>query len=183
MDNINDTLNMEIERVTDWLKLNKLSLNVQKTKAMLFHTSKKKVKTPQLKIDDSAIQFVEDFNLLGMILDSNLTWKKHLEMISNKISRTSGVLNRLKNYLPQHILLTLYNTLVLPHFNYDILLWGEKTARLEKLQKKLVRIISNSKFNSHTDPLFKRLRILKVTHLCALHELKFCFKLHHCFLP
>jgi exonuclease III len=181
--NIDRKLNTEIEKITKWLKLNKLSLNVQKTKAMIFHTSRRKIRNPKLKIESNDILFVTEFNFLGIHLDSNLRWQTHINKISNKISRANGIFNRMKHILPENILLTLYNTLVLPHFNYGVLLWGGHLNRLERLQKKTIRAVTNSKYNGHTEPLFKRLKVLKVTHIRALHELKFCFKLHHHLLP
>ena len=129
------------------------------------------------------IEIVDKFNFLGFILDKELKWKVHIQSITKKISKIMGVLCRLKHFLPEEILLTIYNTLVLPHLNYGILLWGQQSEKLVKLQKKLVRIITNSRYNSHTDPLFKKLKLLKVTDLCALHELKFCFKLENLLLP
>jgi hypothetical protein len=60
---------------------------------------------------------------------------------------------------------------------------GHKSDKIFGLQKKIVRIISGTKYNSHTEPLFKKLKILKVRHLCALHEFNFCFKLENRSLP
>ena len=92
-------------------------------------------------------------------------------------------MNKLKNFLTEYILLTLYNTLVLPHLSYGILLWGCQINRLERLQKKIVRIITHSKYNAHTEPIFKKLSILKVSDLKVLHELKFCYQLENNNLP
>jgi hypothetical protein len=180
---IERTLNKELENISNWLKLNKLSLNLQKTKAMLFHTPQRKVNSPEIQIDDYKVMYVDHFNYLGIHFDSHLKWNKHLEIISKKVSKTIGIINRLKRFLPHNILITLYNTLVLPHLNYGVLLWGWRSERLVKSQKKLVRIITNSRYNEHTDPLFKKLKILKATHISMLHELKFCFKLQNYLLP
>ena len=176
-------LNGELKKIHDWLKLNKLSLNIGKTKAMVFHMPQKRIINPKLKINGYDIEIVDSFNFLGIHLDKDLKWKNHLDIIRKKISRIMGVLCRLKHFLPENILLTIYNALVLPHLNYGNLLWGHFSEKLVKLQNKMVRIITNSHYNSHADPLFKKLRVLKATHLCALHELKFCFKLKNSLLP
>ena len=97
-------------------------------------------------------------------------------MISKKVSRANGILCRLKHCLPKHILQTLYNSLVLPHFNYGILSWGFTATHLSKLQKRVIRTISNSKYNAHTDPLFKSLGLLKLDDICNLNILKFYFQ-------
>ena len=83
---------------------------------------------------------------------------------------------RLKNCIPMETQLTLYNTLVLPFFNYGILAWGNKSSGLIKIQKKCVRLIVSSKYNAHTDPIFKRLELLKISDLLTQQELKFMYK-------
>ncbi len=89
-------INAELMLVNDWLKLNKLSLNVQKSKYIIFHTPKKKVDSLHLIIDGTIIERVSDFNFLGLTLDENLNWKGHLNKISNNISKCIGILNKIK---------------------------------------------------------------------------------------
>ena len=84
-----------------------------------------------------------------------MSWKHHINSISNQISRSVGVLNRLKYILPTHVKLMIYNALILSRINYAILLWGYNSERILKLQKKAMRIISLQKYNAHTEPLFK----------------------------
>ncbi len=84
-----------------------------------------------------------------------------IDKIANKISRTLGVMNKLKHFLPKYTLKIIYSSLIAPHFNNNILLWGFNTHRLIKLQKRAIIIITDSKYNSHTEPLLKSLNILK----------------------
>ena len=181
--NLEQEINNELNAINDWLKLNKLSLNITKTKAMCFHTPQKIVKIPNLVIDNHKIDFVNDFNYLGIILDKNLNWKSHVEALSKKISKTVGIMNRLKNFIPTSTLLTIYNSLILSHLNYGILIWGWQAKKLYKIQKRAVRTIANSKYNAHTDPLFKRFNLLKISDLCVLHDLKFCYKYKRGIVP
>ena len=94
-----------------------------------------------------------------------------------------GIMCRLKNFLPTDTLRILYNSLILPHLQYSILSWGFKRGRLEKLQKRTIRIISNTKYNSHTDPLFKKLNLLKLKDLFELNVLKLFYKFKNNSLP
>ena len=71
----------------------------------------------------------------------------------------------------------------LPYLNYGLLLWGSCSESIFKLQKRVVRTISISKYNAHTNPIFKHLRLLKLQDLCTLSELKFCHRLEHNMLP
>ena len=85
-------------------------------------------------------------------------------------------MHRLKEHLPSNILQMIYNSLVLPHLNYGVLLWGHKNSRIALLQKKCVRIIKHSKFNAHTEPIFKELNLLKMNDIFLHQQLKFYFK-------
>ena len=82
------------------------------------------VNYPKLKINDHVIERVQNFNFLGLLVHYNMTWYKHIEKVSLKISRPIGILNRLKLSYPQCILLTLYNTLIMPHLHYSLLTCG-----------------------------------------------------------
>ena len=96
-----------------------------------------------------------------MTIDKHLNWKPHIEKISSKISRALGIINKLKHYLPLNIKQTMYNTMILPHINYGILSRGFRENRLATLQKRAMRIITSSKYNAHTEPLFKQFKMLK----------------------
>ena len=77
----------------------------------------------------------------------------------------------------------LYNSLILPHINYGILVWGYACKRVTILQKKAIRIITLSKHNSHTEPLFKRLNLLNMFDIHKLCQLKFYYKYVNHMLP
>ena len=176
-------INTELGKISDWLKLNKLSLNINKTKAMIFRTPQKTVQPPTIEIDNTPIEFVHEFNFLGIIIDQHLTWNAHIKYIRNKLSKVAAVLTKLKNFLPKPTLLTLYNSMFLPHINYGLLLWGSGSESIFNLQKRALRIINNSNYNAHTEPLFKSTKLLKIKDLCTLQELKFCHRLENKSLP
>jgi len=178
-----EAINAELSKINNWFKLNRLSLNSNKTKAMLFHTIQKRVRTPILMLENNEIEFVNEFNYLGIILDSHLNWKSHTMHIAKKIAKTNGIMTRLKNILPQNILLLLYNSLILPHMNYGILVWGTHLGTLSKVQKKSIRIIMKAKYNAHTEPIFKSLGLLKISDILRVIEYKFMYKLENQLLP
>ena len=113
------------------------------------------------------------FEFLGITIDESLTWNDHICKIQKKIAKILGVMNRVKRFLPTETLLVIYNSLVLSHLLYGVLLWGLKSNRLMKLQKRAIRIITKSKYNSHTNPLFKQLSLLKLDDILHLQEWKF----------
>ena len=184
---LNDELiNNELHKITNWLSANKLSLNVKKTKFMVFHTAQRHITYPKLNINNVAIEQVTQFNFLGFILNSSLTSTSHVQHISVKLSRVIGLMYRLKHIYPQSVLLLLYNTLVVSHFNYCLLIWGSKIVNnhsLHKLQKKALRIIWNSDYVAHSEPICKALSLLKVTDMYNIALWKFYFKLMNNTLP
>ena len=177
------TLNNEMGNISDWFKVNKLALNEKKTKYMLFGMPQREIKSINLKIDEKQIEMVKQFNFLGLELDNNMNWSCHINKIATKISKSIGIMNKVKYILPQHILLMLYNTLILPHLNYCLLTWGTQTTRMFKLQKKAMRILNLSKYNAHTEPIFKMLRILKLEDLYKYRMMKFYYKLRTFNIP
>ena len=181
-DNINDqtskAINYELELITDWLGLNKLSLNAKKTKMIIFHHRQRNISQLNLKlcINNTQIEQVKEFNFLGTVLDECMTWNSHIQKISSRISCVVGTLNRLKRFLPSEILKMIYSALILPHLNFGVLLWGSNIKRVFKLQKLALRAITASKYNAHTSPLFIKLKLLKIHDIFKLNMLKFYFK-------
>ena len=91
--NIQTNLNDELEKINMWFKVNKLSLNQNKTKAMLFHPSQKKPVNIDIMIEGKRIEIVKEFKYLGITLDSHLSWKPHITYLKKKISKTNGILS------------------------------------------------------------------------------------------
>ena len=179
-------INSELDSIFNWLCSNKLSLNVSKTKFACFHTKQKRIVYPDLKINTISIDRVSEFNFLGLIISSDLKWSKQIDHIALKISKVIGIMYRLRPTLPEDILLTIYNSLVMPPFNYCHLVWGcniHEGHKLHLLQKKALRIVTNSYFIAHSEPLSKRLRVVKVIDMFEIILWKFYYKLMNNMLP
>ena len=102
--NISNHINAELNEICKWLSSNKLFLNAPKTKYMLFHFPQRRITDIDLtlKINDLHIDRVHEFNFLGTIIHETLEWTRHIDKVANKISRTLGILNKLKHVLPIH---------------------------------------------------------------------------------
>ena len=133
--NKNNKLNKELAEISTWLKVNKLSLNSAKSKFMIFRKPQKQIKLPIVKINGIQIECADNFNFLGAIINNNLTWKSHLNKVSNKIVRIIGIMNKLKFTFSQNILINIYNPLIIPHINYCVLLWRGKTIEFLNYKK------------------------------------------------
>ena len=133
---LNGNINKELCKIDKWLKLNKLSLNTTKSKFSIFHMPQKRVEIPLININNVNIECVANFDFLGVTIDKKLSWNGHTDTISLKLSRCVGILNKLKRFLPQHILLTIYNSMFLPHINYFILAWGYNHQKIKLKYKR-----------------------------------------------
>ena len=144
---------------------------------MVFHSNEKKVLYPKLFIDDIEMKRVDYFICLGLQLNHTLKWNKQLRCVSLKIEKITGLLHKLKSEHPTSILKSIYNTLILPNFNYCILSWGSQIDKIFLLQKRAIRNISKSNSRAHTEPLFKEHNILKVHDIYHMEILKLYSKL------
>ena len=137
-------------------------------------------------LNGAHLKQVRSTKFLGIHIDENLSWKSHIDVITAKISKNIGVMNRLKYVLPSSILLTLYNSFVLPYLNYSILTWESPTPKCNKLltlQKRAVRTISKTGLHEHSGTRFANLKILKFSDLYHLNLGKFMYKHMNHVLP
>ena len=152
--NINVLPNRWFEKNCVWLKINRLSLNNSKFKFMLFYQRQKSLTIPNIKINNTDLQCIDNFNFGGLIFNKHLGWADHVNRLSNKICRIIGIMNKLKFQLPQNILLTIYNSLIL----------SQPVAMSRNIyinfKKQVIRIIDKSPRFSHTNP-FKPAQILQ----------------------
>ena len=167
-----ETMNRELKEVCNWFKCNKLSLNASKTNLMLLGTAYKTRNsntTHSIYLDGCKLTRVAHTKFLGMIIDENLTWKTHIENVCKLCSRNIGVLNKVKHFLPKKSLYQLYCSFILPYLTYGILLWGNASmnymTKVFKLQKRALRIISNSSYLCHTKPLFEKYNTMTIFQL------------------
>ena len=151
IDIVSTLINSELNKIADWLAMNKLSLHVQKkTKFMIFHYRQWVITEndiPCLMINNTLIERVTEFNYLGLTVNEYMNWNSHTQKIANKISRTLGVMNGLKRYLPISAMKLMYDSLILSHLQFGITNWGFEWDRISKLQKRALRIMTNSKYN------------------------------------
>ena len=175
-------INKELEKLNIWFKLNKLTLNVDKTKCMFFH-KRRAVPSINLSMNNIPIDIVPHFNYLGITLDEHLSWKTHVAMVNGKLSKINGILNRLKYIYPTHVPLTIYKSLFVPHINYGSLVWGQNFNSICKLQKKVIRTVTRSNYIAHSKPLLKELNLLSVKDIMDLKLIIVLHKLYDNKLP
>ena len=136
--------------VADWFRANKLSLNLDKTNFMIFHPYQRTICNINIQIDNKVLTSVNTTKFLGVIIDKNINWKPHIQKVKLCISKIVGVMYKLKDFIPKHVLLSLYKTLLLPHLNYCAIVWANASPSIVNyvflLQKRAIRIICNVAF-------------------------------------
>lgn len=160
--------------------MNSLKLNINKTKAVLFHPRHAYVQLPTILLNNTKIEVIKSFKSLGVYFSQNMTWDDHVNYIINKLSRTTGIMRRHCYYFPTSVNILIYNSLFLSLLNYAFLVWSTTTAgnisKLTVLQKSALRLACKVPYRYHTADLFKKYHIIQVTSmydykLCRLYKL------------
>ena len=185
---LESNINQELVNINVWLCANKLSLNIEKSNFVIFHPHQKKIEIDvSLSINGRYLKKVDYIKYLGVFIDSHLSWKYQVDHIARKIKRGIGILSKLRHFLNIKILVNLYYAIIYPFLIYALIIWGNTYSTTLKpliiLQKKAMRVITFSRFDEHSSPLFKRLQILKFTHLITLRMTMFMYKYHRQLLP
>ena len=131
-------MNVEIENVSTWFKSNNLSLNVDKTKWSLFHPLSKRQFLPQtlpnLLIEDIHIKREHVAKFLGVFIDENLSWKQYIEIMSSKISKSIGILDKSRDVLSKQCLKQQYFSFIHSYLNCANITWASTSkSKFERL--------------------------------------------------
>ena len=184
-------LNEELSNIASWLKIDKLSLNVNKTQFMMFSRKQNQIENIVIRIEGQIIERVTQTKFLGVIIDEKLTWRNHVNHISTKTAKGIGILIKARFCLNRETLVYLYytftNTWPYPYLTCCNSMWGYSflynSNRLHLLQKKAVRIISQVNWKTHTEPLFKDLEILPIKDINIYIIAQLMFRFHNGKLP
>ena len=171
------TINKELNKLYLWLNINRLSLNIDKTNYLIFHPYNKPMKKHiTIKINKKAINEKVYIKYLGVLIDSTLSWKHQISNISKKISQAIGIMYKLRHFLPMKVMKNVYYSLVYSNILYAIEAWesGFKTDldKLLILQKRAIRLMTyNDTYPTvsgpliASDPIFVKLGILKINDI------------------
>ena len=136
---------------------------------------------PPLVYNNNIIKRTDTHILLGVTIDDKMTFKPHIANLMLKLSRVMSLLYRVRDIVPIKIMKTLYDAHVLPHFHYCTSIWcttyPTHLLPLFRMQKRLIRIITDSDFYEHTQPLFKELHTLKLFDINKLDIAVYMFKM------
>ena len=133
-------INRELNKINIWFKINKLSLNLNKTNFMVFSNKGITDGDININIEDINITRVYECKFLGVLIDSKLNWKSHCSMVKDKLIKCNAIMYKASVYLDLVAMRTLYCSLFLPYINYCCEVWGitykSTIDSIVKLQKK-----------------------------------------------
>ena len=188
LEDLEKFLNTELHKAAQWFKDNQLTLHPGKTRYVLLNSRNKSL---NLSLEGTQIKQISNssdetsFKFLGIMIDEQLNWKEHINYLQNKLRKSFFSLCRIKNLFPTRLKVMLFNSLFKSHIEYGIQVWGQGTGikKIEQLQKKMVRTLFTRSGFGHTEPIMKRLGILKVRDLYVLRTICTIAKIHQELIP
>ena len=174
-----------------YLKTNRLIPNLKKSKLMYF-SSRPCEFLEEMKFDNEIIEWVEEYQYLGLIMSNKMCFSSHIQRVTSRISRFSGVFFALNRVLPRSILILLYFAFIVPHLTLHIEIWGAAPeCHIKKLavrQNKLLRAILGIGFENGiptlgTEEMYRSSRVLNLKNLFKLKLFKLLVSLLNGKLP
>jgi hypothetical protein len=173
---LENIVNAELLNIYNWLTANKLSLNIKKSNFIIFHSYQKRLDyAVDLKMYDAqsntfvSLATKNYIKYLGVLMDSNLSWKFHIGNIASNLSKRIGIIARLRHFVPVSTLISIYKSLMLPYLTYGIVVWGRAAKcyidKILKLQKRALRLIYSAHYLSHAIPYFQSANVLPINLL------------------
>ena len=163
----------DLESLSDWFKANSLTLNLTKSECVFFTRSKKLQNLDlSLKVSNITLPTVRNTKFLGIWIDNNLDWNKHVDVLTSKLKQKIKMISIKRRYLSAHCKKILYYAQFCSHLSYGILLWGnmcskEKLRKLQKLQTNCIKL-----FEPNSDRPLEDSMILSVTQMIKLANCK-----------
>lgn len=150
--------------VTTWLQENCLQLNVSKTVGMYFTKTNKESNNPDIYVSGQSLQIVTQYKYLGLKIDSQLTFKAHIESISKKVKMNLATFRVIRNDMSTDAAKMFLNSMIFSHFNYCISSWSQASQSnkrpLEVLYKRAIKVMDKKPRHYHHCMILKKHNIL-----------------------
>ena len=188
-------LNSNLDVVQRWASCNKMFINKKKTKSLLVHgkhiPAKLDEDTPlrlDVEIDDFVVEQVSSHKILGVVMDSQINHKLHIDELCKKLSKRIGLLKHISPFLKQHQRETYYNDVIKPTLLYGSMIWDscnvEHLQSILKLQKRAACIILDAERFTPSVVLFNNLNWLPFTKQYLIKRCALLYKrVHNYIMP
>ncbi len=168
-------LQEDINNSADWFRINRLSINTKKSCVQQIKSRYNQAQfdeIPDISMDGLTLETKGNIKYLGVHIDNQLNWSTHVDETYKKIAPKMHLLRRLSRILPFESLNCLYNSIIKPHFDYCLAVWGNCSQsdiiKLQRLQNRIARIVSNN-FDFNT-PSITIVKDLKWFNICELRD-------------
>ena len=179
-------LNSDLLKITNWAKKWKVSFNPSKTELMTI-CNKRDTQTRPLHFGQETLIETPEHKHLGVILQNDLKWDKHIHSIVGKIKLHTACLKSYKYRLSRQTLETLYKSFILPHFDYSDVLWDNCTNilkdELEKLNLEAIRTILGAVRGTSHQKLYQESGIISLKERRIRHKLVIFYKMVNGLVP
>ena len=169
-----------------WLTANKISLNDGKTELIYFRKSGA-APTLNIKLHGKTLIPTKSVKYLGIYLDEFLSGNTQCSELVKKLNRANGMLAKARHYVPDPELKNIYHAIFSSHILYGSQVWTSKlisvSDKISRLQKAAMRIMTFSEFRAHSEPLFKKLEILKFSDSLTVNNCSFVYDYFNNNLP
>ena len=177
-------MQIEMDKITNWHNVNKLSVNTAKTKLILFRsTNKRQKQNITISMNNENLKQVKSTTFLGIVIDECLTWKNHLNSISKKIIKSASIISRIRHFTNLKSLKLVYYALVYPYLIYGNLIWGNtyknRISKLVNIKKNIVRLMTFKSYFEHSEPIFNDLQILDLYKINSYLTCLFMFRYYN----
>ena len=158
-----------------------LKTNIDKTNLMILHRNKViPDNISSVKIGNKSVREVESVKFLGITVDRQLSWKLHINNIATKLNKQCGILYLIRDSLSVIAMKLVYYSLIYPFLSYCQTVWGasgkSKLKSIVVAQKKIIRTMTYKPRYTHTNELFRQLKLLKLDDINTFCSATFVYK-------
>ena len=174
-------INTDIVKIVFWFKINKLSLNIKKANFIIFSPKRKFVPPNNLHllIDNVPIEQVAKTKFLRIVINSKLNWNDHMTTLCTKVSKIQALFLKVRHNLNKNTVLLFCRSFIQSYLDYCNIIWATgHSNNLERLfrKQKALRAITFTKWNAHTTPHFKHLKLLTVYDINKFENFMLCIQ-------
>lgn len=157
----------DLNLLNNWFLSNTLTINTTKTNFVIFAAKNKKIHDfDKIYINHEIIKEKSHEKYLGLILDRQLNWKQHIDKIKAKLTSLTGIIRNIAKCLPRKVKYIIYNSLIKPHIDYLIEIWGTAAkSNLEIVQiaqNKLIKSLFHYNFRTPSKKIYEETKIMTI---------------------
>ena len=187
---VKQQLQRDLCNISSWLCSNKLSLHIGKTHTILLGSQRKINQLSSnltLELQGEKVNQTNSVKYLGITVDRCLNYSEHVDNIIKKLNKGLGILKRASALVPQSSLVTIYNTVMLPHIDYCSVVWGgcndRDITRLQRLQNRAMRVILKCHYRTHINTMLTSLKWMSVRQRLHYSRCVWMWKVGHGLVP